>query len=189
MISKDLMEAIRGGFALNLGGIHGEAHWARVCENGLALAERTGADAEIVGLFAYLHDSKRQSDGWDLEHGQRAADYVRYLAGSLLHLPDEKLDLLVYACSHHSDGLTEADVTVQTCWDADRLDLGRINIRPHPRYLCTPAAKDLSMIEWAYGRSRERHCAGCVSWFCPIWQNLPVVLYWCRQSRNEASLE
>jgi uncharacterized protein len=160
VISKDLMEAIRGGFALNLAGIHGEAHWSRVCDNGLALAEQTGADPEILGLFAYLHDSKRKSDGWDLEHGQRAADFVRNLAGSVLHLPDEKLDLLIYACAHHSDGLTEADVTIQTCWDADRLDLGRINIQPDPRYLCTTAAKNPSMIEWAFGRSRERRRSG-----------------------------
>lgn len=154
VISRDLKRMIRSGFALNLVGIHGEAHWARVCDNGLALAERTGADPEVVGLFAYLHDSKRQSDGWDLEHGQRAADLVRYLAGSLLHLSGEKLDLLVYACAHHSDGFTEADITVQTCWDADRLDLGRINIKPDPRYLCTPAARDLGMIEWAFRRSQ-----------------------------------
>ena len=37
MISSDLLAAIRRGFALPLDGIHGEAHWARVCENGLRL--------------------------------------------------------------------------------------------------------------------------------------------------------
>lgn len=160
VISQDLLGVICGGFALNLTGIHGEAHWARVCDNGLTLAEQTGADPEVVGLFAYLHDSKRQSDGWDLEHGQRAADFVRYLAGSLLHLSGAKLDLLAYACAHHSDGLTDADVTVQTCWDADRLDLGRISIQPDPRYLCTLAAKDPSMIEWAFVRSQKRPRSG-----------------------------
>jgi uncharacterized protein len=44
-------------------------------------------------------------------------------------------------------------VTVQTCWDADRLDLGRVGKHPHPRYLCTPAARDREVIEWAYRRS------------------------------------
>ena len=43
---------------------------------------------------------------------------------------------------HHSDGRVDADVTVQTCWDADRLDLGRVGKRPDPRLLCTPAARD-----------------------------------------------
>lgn len=64
------------------------------------------------------------------------------------------------ACEKHSDGLTDADITVQVCWDADRLDLGRVGVRPHARYLCTDAAKSPSVIEWAYGRSIRRMAAG-----------------------------
>ena len=79
MISRALMDTIRRGFALSLEGIHGEAHWARVNENGLRLAHETGADVEVVELFAFLHDAKRQNDGWDREHGQRAAEFVRGL--------------------------------------------------------------------------------------------------------------
>jgi uncharacterized protein len=154
MVSQDLLDVIRHGFALRLDGIHGEAHWARVRDNGLRLAGQTGADLEIVELFAFLHDARRQDDGWDREHGQRAADFVRSLPGSLLTLPAAKLERLVYACAHHSDGLTEADVTVQTCWDADRLDLGRIGIKPEPRFLCTAAAQDPALIEWAFLRSQ-----------------------------------
>jgi len=155
MISQDLMSEIRRVFALNLDGIHGEAHWVRVCDNGLRLAGQTGADLEIVELFAFLHDSKRFDNGFDRDHGRRAAGFVKTLQGSLLSLSEEKLELLVYACAYHCDGLTEADVTVQTCWDADRLDLGRIGIRPDPRYLCTAAAKEPAMIEWAFRRSQK----------------------------------
>ena len=155
MISPQLLAEIRSGFALPLDGIHGEAHWARVHENGQRLARQTGADLQILELFAYLHDSERRDDGWDQLHGLRAAEFVKSLQGSLLLLPDDKLDSLIYACAHHSDGLTEANITVQTCWDADRLDLGRIQIEPDPRYLCTPAAKDPAMIQWAFRRSRE----------------------------------
>jgi uncharacterized protein len=154
-IPQALMELIRQEFALPLHGVHGEAHWARVCANGLRLARQTGADTEILELFAYLHDVKRENDGWDLEHGLRSAKFVRSLQGSLLVLPEESLRLLAYACAHHSDGLTEGDITVQTCWDADRLDLGRIAIRPDPAYLCTEAAKESAMIEWAFRRSQE----------------------------------
>jgi uncharacterized protein len=160
MISQALIDLVRQGFALRLDGIHGEAHWARVCANGLRLAEQTGADLEIIELFAYLHDAKRLSNGWDKKHGQRAAEFIGALPRSLLDLPDRKRKLLCYAVAHHSEGLTEADappveaVTVQTCWDADRLDLGRINIRPAPRYLCTGAAQDPAMIEWAFHRSQ-----------------------------------
>jgi uncharacterized protein len=161
MISSDLLDRIRSEFVLPLAGIHGEAHWARVCENGLRLAEQTGADPQVVVSFAYLHDVKRQDDGWDRAHGQRAAAFVRNLPTSLLALPDDKLESLVYAIAHHSDGSTAADVprgevvTVQTCWDADRLDLGRISIRPNPKYLCTEAAKDPATIAWAFQRSQS----------------------------------
>jgi uncharacterized protein len=155
MIAHDLLALIRHGFALHLDGIHGQAHWARVRDNGLRLAAKTRADPEIVELFAYLHDSKRQSDGWDREHGLRAAEFVQSLQGSVLTLSDKSLERLAYACTYHSDGLTEADVTVQTCWDADRLDLGRIGVRPDPRRLCTPAAKDPATIEWAFLRSQD----------------------------------
>ena len=47
----------------------------------------------------------------------------------------------------------DADITVQTCWDADRLDLGRVGIRPDPRRLCTAAARNPRMIEAAFARS------------------------------------
>jgi uncharacterized protein len=154
MLSQTLLELVRHTFALPLGGIHGEAHWRRVYENGRRLAEQTGADARIVELFAYLHDSRRLGDGWDRDHGRRAAELIRNLNDDLLALSEDDLDTLVYACTYHSDGLIEASVTVQTCWDADRLDLGRIGVRPDPRHLCTPAAQDPATIEWAWSRSR-----------------------------------
>ena len=154
MIAADLLEAICRQFALDLHSIHGLAHWQRVAENGRRLAALSGANAGVVDLFAYLHDSCRQSDGRDTEHGPRAAHFVRSLQGRLIHLTEPELDLLAYACEHHTRGLTEADLTVQVCWDADRLDLGRIGVRVDPRRLCTPAARDPAMIEWAWRRSR-----------------------------------
>jgi uncharacterized protein len=48
-------------------------------------------------------------------------------------------------------GSTDGDLTVQTCWDADRLDLGRVGICPQSERLCTAAAKQL--IKWADGRA------------------------------------
>jgi uncharacterized protein len=153
-LSKDLMGLIRKGYALDLDGIHGLSHWVRVHENGLRLSEETGADPEIIELFAYLHDAKRCNEGWDVDHGRRAAEYVESLQGSLFFLRDEQLSLLVYACARHSDGLTTAPVTVQACWDADRLDLGRIGIRPDPKRLCTRAAQEPLTIEWAFRRSQ-----------------------------------
>jgi len=154
-VSEELMALVRQGFALRLSGLHGQAHWRRVHANGSRLASINGADLEVVELFAYLHDSKRQDDGRDRDHGRRAAAFIRGLRGDGIDLPPERFDLLVHAVAYHADGLTDGDVTVQTCWDADRLDLGRIGIRPDPKHLCTEAAKDPQMIEWAWRRSRR----------------------------------
>lgn len=155
MISE-LIATVRAQFALDWNGIHGIQHWERVRDNGLRLAQCTGANLTVVELFAYLHDSRRLDDWEDLGHGACAAAYLQTLRGRYFEISDEEFELLVHACRHHSDGLMEGDVTVQTCWDADRLDLGRVGIRPDPRYLCTPAARDPGMLAWSYHRSIRR---------------------------------
>jgi uncharacterized protein len=68
----------------------------------------------------------------------------------ILRISNHSAELLVAACRGHSDGHREAHPTVQTCWDADRLDLGRVGVRPDPRYLCTPHAKCPQRIERAW---------------------------------------
>jgi len=125
------------------------SHWARVRNNGLRLAKHTGARLDVVELFAFLHDTQRKHDGRDPDHGSRAADFAKKLQGNLFTLDTEGLNLLCFACAGHSDGLLEADITVQTCWDADRLDLARIGVIPDPNKLCTEAARDSKIIEWA----------------------------------------
>ena len=86
-------------------------------------------------------------------HGTSAAASIAELAEELPALSVEERETLAYACTHHSDGLREAEVTVQVCWDADRLDLGRVGHVPDPERLCTPAARDAKLIDWAYKRS------------------------------------
>ena len=156
MVPQDLISLVETGFALHLDGIHGRAHWARVRANGLRLTELTGANQRVVELFAILHDSKRLNDGRDPQHGARAAEFARSLRDSLVDLSEEEFELLYHACAYHTSGMTEGDITVQTCWDADRLDLGRIGIMPDPRRLCTGAAREASTIEWAYRQSRKQ---------------------------------
>jgi uncharacterized protein len=153
-ITPDLVAAVRARYCLDWHGIHGVAHWARVRRNGLIVAARTGADALVVELFAFVHDACRFNDGHDPDHGRRAAEFALWLRGRCFEVSDVQFALLAYACERHSDGLTEADVTVQACWDADRLDLGRVGIRPAPRYLCTAPAREPEVLEPAYARSR-----------------------------------
>jgi uncharacterized protein len=130
-------------FSLGPHSMHGSAHWQRVELNGLEIARHSGADERVVRLFAVLHDSRRLNESHDPEHGQRAADWARELRGREFDLPDTEFDLLCDAMIRHDRGETSADPTVGTCWDADRLDLPRVGIRPHASYMST-----------AYGRSR-----------------------------------
>jgi uncharacterized protein len=148
---KSLVHAVLEDYALPWHGTHGVSHWARVLENGLRLAEETGANAEVVQLFAIFHDARRRNEDIDPEHGQRGAELAATLRGKWFRLPDADFDLLYAACADHTNGETEADITIQTCWDADRLDLGRVGIVPEPEKLCTPAARRL--IRWADGRA------------------------------------
>ena len=60
--------------------------------------------------------------------------------------------MLQRACQGHTHERTHPDVTIQTCWDADRLDLGRVGITPHPSRLCTEVAKRPDILKWADGR-------------------------------------
>ncbi len=148
-----ILHAVLEEYDLPWTGYHGVAHWARVLENGLHLAAETGADVEVVQLFALLHDSRRISEGWDPDHGPRAADYAAELHGGLFHLRDSQFGLLRRACAGHTHEKTHADITIQTCWDADRLDLGRVGIRPDPTYLGTTAARRPDTISWADARA------------------------------------
>jgi uncharacterized protein len=149
-----LVERVCQGFALPLDSVHGPAHWLRVRENGLRLAALTGANCAVIELFALFHDSMRLNDGRDPEHGRRAAELLRTLRETLAFIAEADFGHLLFACAHHTVGWTEADLTVQACWDADRLDLGRVGIRPIPERLCTPAAREPGLLTWAYARSR-----------------------------------
>jgi uncharacterized protein len=161
-VQKSTFIEILSGYRLRNNGTHGVNHWARVFENGRRLAPMTGADQHVVDLFALFHDARRENEGHDPMHGARGGQLAKQLRKrGLIRLTPDQLKLLTYACARHPDGLTEADLTVQTCWDADRLDLGRVGITPSPHKLCTEAAKDPEMIAWAHIRAWKgiRSCA------------------------------
>jgi uncharacterized protein len=150
---RPILHAILEEYSLPLNGDHGVAHWARVLENGRRLTPLTGANLEVVSLFAVFHDSKRVSEDEDPEHGTRGAEFATMLRGRLFDLSDDDFRRLHRACSGHTHERTHPDLTIQTCWDADRLDLGRVGIVPHRDLLCTSAACDPRMIDWAHGRA------------------------------------
>lgn len=146
IVDDDLVRDVLSRKHLQEFSVHGLPHWQKVERNGLYLAQREGGDMSIVSLFALFHDSQRVNEYEDPEHGARGA----FLANSFfqigrLRISQEQLNVLIYACTHHTDETIHADVTIQCCWDADRLDLTRIGISPDPEMLNTKSAKSIAM--------------------------------------------
>ena len=152
---KNTINLIRPVFILDINqSEHGIAHWARVWRNARELCSAEGVDPLVPCLFSFLHDSCRYEEGNDIEHGPRAAEFIAGLYEKReLDIKASDLVLLCKAVEFHSCGYTDAEPIVQVCWDADRLDLGRVGVHPNPNYLCTQHAKKTSTIEAALKRS------------------------------------
>ena len=133
------IEAIKQ-FALKdweLGETHGLSHWQRVERNGIILAT-SEVNIMVVRLFAYLHDKCRIDNGYDVEHGKRAAIMINGIRHTLLkELTDNEFELLSKACELHTTTLRTGNLTIDTCFDADRLDLERVGIIPYPNKMAT----------------------------------------------------
>ena len=154
IITPILIDLLRLKFRLDWNGLHGVAHWARVRTNGLRMARDNGANPRIVEYFAFLHDVCRCNDGPDPGHGARAARFAHQLRDRHLDLNNAEFSVLVAALSGHTHGSSHDDLTVLTCWDADRLDLGRVGIEPAPERMCTAAARDAEVIANARENAR-----------------------------------
>lgn len=130
-----------------LGDTHGLPHWQRVERNGILLGMERCADGyklndkvkiKVVRAFAYLHDKCRIDNYSDFEHGARAAKMLYDIRNSILsELDDEEFSLLEAACCLHTTTHKTGNLTIDICFDADRLDLNRVGIIPEPRRMAT----------------------------------------------------
>jgi uncharacterized protein len=152
-VSREFFDHLVSSHGLGHDGFHGKDHWVHVLHNACEIAAETGANLRVLELFAVLHDTQRHNENHDPEHGHRAAAYAAELKGTWFELADDEMELLVEACRYHSDDNVEAHPTEQACWDSDRLDFGRVGVRPDPRYLCASFARRPEVIEAAYRRS------------------------------------
>lgn len=132
------------GFVLGTQSLHGPDHWRRVEQNALDLAADSKADITVVRLFAVLHDSQRHNETTDPEHGQRAANWAATLRNEHFKLDDARFAVLTEALIWHDKGKTSTEPTIGTCWDADRLDLGRVGIIPNSKFMSTKKGKSLT---------------------------------------------
>lgn len=154
LLTPSLLSRILQDYALPRTGVHGVAHWARVLENGRRVGSLTpGADLDVIELFSVFHDSRRVNESIDFGHGRRGAQLARELRGQYFDIDDARFALLEHACNEHTSGKTQADPTVQVCWDADRLDLLRVDIPPRADLLCTAAARTSDIMTWANRRA------------------------------------
>ncbi len=141
-----LWKVVSDQFPLGHDSTHGPAHWRRVERNGLLLATRSGADVSVVRLFALFHDSRRENEGSDPQHGARGAVLAEEMRGRHFELDDSSFDILMHACTWHTDELRNDDPTIGTCFDADRLDLGRVGIIPEPDYMSTEFGREIARV-------------------------------------------
>jgi uncharacterized protein len=139
-----LWQTVSNQFQCSLYSAHGPAHWCRVERNGLLLARRTGADEMVVRLFALFHDSRRRNENHDPQHGLRGATFAAELRGTHFELSDEAFAKFTHACAGHTDEHHHDDPTIGTCYDADRLDLGRVGIIPDESYMSTEFGREIA---------------------------------------------
>ena len=139
-----LIATVSGQFHAGPHSVHGPDHWRRVEQNGLWLATQTGADILVTRLFAWFHDAKRENEYTDPDHGRRGGEYAISLRGKFFDLEDAAFESLVYACTWHTDGEFSNDPTIGTCWDSDRLDLGRVGMIPSSKFMSTAFGKEVA---------------------------------------------
>lgn len=129
----------------HLDDMHGASHWKRVERNALILATDE-VNKNVVRAFAYLHDRWRLDNGWDVEHGPRAAQNIVGLRDTILStLTDEEFTMLQTACMKHTSHHRTGNITIDTCFDADRLDLDRVGVNPDPYKMATERGRYYAM--------------------------------------------
>jgi len=155
-LHQPLLETIVSDYALSIDGIHGVEHWHRVYKNALKLAKYYNIESNVFMIFALFHDSRRANDDIDPRHGSRGAKYAQQLRDdfSLLKtLSSSDFEILQYACSSHTKTDWEhplaSNLIANICWDADRLDIGRVGFVVDPSYLFTDYAKEIAISLYA----------------------------------------
>jgi uncharacterized protein len=153
VVTQPFVDHLCSAFSLDPFGDHGIEHWFRVLYNGRLIADAIQGNVKVIELFALLHDCQRQSEYDDPEHGLRGAQYAETIRNVWFDVTDAEMWQLTEALSSHSSGSTFHHPTVQACWDADRLDLARVGIRPESVSLCHAFSKRLDVIDAAVQRS------------------------------------
>jgi uncharacterized protein len=129
---------------------HGVRHWHDVARVGYMLMEvsdRMGVepghiDSDVVFLFAAFHDTQRLNEFDDAAHGNRAEDVAQEMRDrAVFPLTNAQFETLSTALGDHDRGYTTEDPTIAICWDADRLTLPRVGIKPKKTLMSSAVVK------------------------------------------------
>ena len=60
IVTQPYVDFLAHQYKLSHNGHHGIEHWFRVLINGRLIAQKTGADVEVIEHFALLHDVMRE---------------------------------------------------------------------------------------------------------------------------------
>lgn len=121
---------------------HGPRHWRDVARIGFLLNDSSWK----TFIFAAFHDAWRENESEDPDHGKRAVQKLMECPVlEQLYGPD--LVELCYALIYHDQGRTHENPTIATCWDADRLTIGRVGIIPDVAFFSTPEVV-ADLFEW-----------------------------------------
>jgi uncharacterized protein len=147
---KKLVERLQIDNPFYYSPIHGRRHYANVMAAGIELAAHFNLNPKLFKYFAYLHDSCRENEGYDPQHGPRAADYIDSIK-DLIDLCQAERWMLQSACTLHTsakpwDGY-KYTLYEKACFDSDRSDIIRTGLAVDPKYLFTSKAKELYVTE------------------------------------------
>jgi len=124
--------------------LHGISHLRRVSILSGRLASTVGEDVEMAVVMGFLHDCARRDDKSGDDHARDSAILARRLLKRFYpHLDAERM---CRAIARHADGEVSDDMLFGCLWDADRLELKRINREIDLELLSTETARRLARV-------------------------------------------
>ena len=80
-------------------------------------------------------------------HGLRGAEFAKECReAKLFEIDDVRFEKLYHACKFHTHERSNDDPTISTCYDADRLDLGRVGIPLDPKKMATSFGSQIASL-------------------------------------------
>ena len=177
--TRDVVDTVRE-LAWHVSDLHGVAHWARVYRYGKALASGLRLHPtykDCIEIFAWTHDLARIDDSGGPQHAKDGARYFdAYVSMVFPHLTSMQCNIIHTAIYHHAEGISadegwhegwfthldgsKDDIlnTIGCCWDADRLDLLRLDMEPDPNRMSTPFWDSLLPLSKRLNQWHESSC-------------------------------